>query len=189
MEKNTEAAQPPPYERLIGAPKNAEEDAVSYDTLSMPQRIMNKILAMRSHAERVRLIKEYTVKKGQIIQTREAALTQQDRVLADAIKRVKSDIKEVQGTIQGALWDIGTRRKHLIRGYLAANFKYGDMKSETAAFPELIAAGEEEARRAYRKEVHRAEAEFRDAAKQLDEKFMAFVEKKLAEMEGSQGSK
>ncbi|OTA05289.1 hypothetical protein A9Z42_0059470 [Trichoderma parareesei] len=150
---------------------------------------MDKILAMHPHAERVRLIKEYTVRKGQIIEAREAALTQQDGVLADAIKRVKSDINDVKETIHRALWDIGARRKHFMRGIIGANFKYGDMKSETAAFPELLAAGEEEARRKCQVEYQRIETEFRDAAKQLDKDYMAYVEELLAKMEGNEEPK
>jgi hypothetical protein len=189
MEKNTKASRPPPYETTISAPRKAKEDAVPYETLSMPQHIMDKILAMHPHAERVRLIKEYTVRKGQIIEAREAALTQQDGVLADAIKRVKSDINDVKETIHRALWDIGARRKHFVRGFIGATFKYGDMKSETAAFPELLAAGEEEARRKCQVEYQKIETEFRDAAKQLDKDYMAYVEELLAKTEGSEASK
>ncbi|PTB78079.1 hypothetical protein M440DRAFT_1420250 [Trichoderma longibrachiatum ATCC 18648] len=191
MEKNTEAAQPPPYSTLTGAPRKAKKEAASHDTLGMPQRIMDKVLTMRPHAERVRLIKEYTVQKGQIIEAREAALTQQDRALADAIKRVKSDLSDVGGTIHMALWGIGTRTKHRmqLRGYIGANFKYAHMKSELAAYPALLAAGDEEARRASQAEYQRIETEFRDAVTQFDKEYMVYVEEVLAKLEGNEESK
>ncbi|KAL7810554.1 hypothetical protein V8C44DRAFT_118026 [Trichoderma aethiopicum] len=191
MEKNTEAAQPPPYSTLTGAPKKAKKETASHDTLGMPQRIMDKVLTIRPHAERVRLIKEYTVQKGQIIEAREAALTQQDRALADAIKRVKSDLSDVGGTIHMALWGIGIRTKHRmrLRGYIGANFKYAHMKSELAAYPALLAAGEEEARRASQAEYQRIETEYRDAVTQFDKEYMVYVEELLAKLEGNEESK
>ncbi|KAH0498471.1 hypothetical protein TgHK011_005724 [Trichoderma gracile] len=189
MEKKTEAAaQPPPYETHTGASGNAKEDAASYETLSVPRQIMDKILTVRPHAERMRLINGYIRKKGRVIKTRDAALSGQDRALADAIKKVKRDVRGIQGTSSRVLWKIAVETTHPIRGFFAAIVKYGQLKSEKAAFPDLIAAGEKEARRAYQVEVDKAEAEFRDAAKQLDEKFMAYVENVLAKMEGSEAS-
>ncbi|KAL6878585.1 hypothetical protein J3F83DRAFT_723112 [Trichoderma novae-zelandiae] len=182
MEKDTEAA-PPPYETLTRASTNAKEDAKAYDTLAVPRRLMDKVFRIRPHAERMRLIEEYIGKKGEVIEAREAALTHQDGVLAEAIKRVKSDVKGIHGATTRALWNVALRSKHLVRGYIAAVSKYGDLKSEAAAFPELIAAGEEEACRTYQMEVRKIETEFRDAAKQLDVEYMALLENMLAEME------
>ncbi|PTB69930.1 hypothetical protein BBK36DRAFT_1156481 [Trichoderma citrinoviride] len=189
MGKKTEAVPPPPYETLAGTSDKAKEDAKSYDTLTVPPQIMDKILAVRPHAERMRLTKEYIVKKGKVIETREAALTRQGRSLADAIKRVKSDVKSIRVTRAVALGHIGQRSDRFIRGFFEACSKYGDYKSEKAGIPELIAAGEEEVRRTYHTETRKIEAEFRDAAKQLDEKFMAYVENVLAKMEESEESK
>ncbi|KAL5088872.1 hypothetical protein Trisim1_006287 [Trichoderma cf. simile WF8] len=139
---------PPPYEEHSGTAEDAKHVDSSDDKIFVPPQIMEKIMALKTHKERIRMVEEYMKKKGEIVKAKEKALSCQKRALARTIKSAKNDIKD----IKKIYWET-------VDNILS-----------------LVAARKDEARRFHETETRKIEAIYQNAFKRVDEEYNALLD-------------
>ncbi|KAF3076828.1 hypothetical protein CFAM422_000674 [Trichoderma lentiforme] len=139
---------PPPYEEHNGTAEDAKDVDSSNDKIFVPPQIMEKIMALKTHKERIRMVEEYMKKKGEIVKAKEKALSCQKRALARTIKSAKNDIKDIKKTY----WET-------VDNILS-----------------LVAARKDEARRFHETETRKIEAIYQNAFKRVDEEYNALLD-------------
>ncbi|KAL6834631.1 hypothetical protein V8C40DRAFT_261341 [Trichoderma camerunense] len=139
---------PPPYEEHNGTAEDAKDVDSSNDKIFVPPQIMEKIMALKTHRERIRMVEEYMKKKGEIVKAKEKALSCQKRALARTIKSAKNDIKDIKKTY----WET-------VDNILS-----------------LVAARKDEARRFHETETRKIEAIYQNAFKRVDEEYNALLD-------------
>lgn len=178
---------PPPYEEPHGAPKDDEQDDDCYTRVSVPPWMIKKILAIGSHDERIRLVKEYLERKGRIVKEKQMALNCQDRTLAQAIKSVKTDVNDLRHAYMSTLWSIAAGKGNRIRTFWKMWIR--DFDWYIFAKDSLAAATKDGAQLIHKTEMEKIETAFRKAAKELDEEYKALLvamlndDEKMAEAE------
>ncbi|KAM6482035.1 hypothetical protein HDV62DRAFT_390883 [Trichoderma sp. SZMC 28011] len=139
---------PPPYEEHNGTAEDAKHVDSADDKIFVPPQIMEKIMALKTHKERIRMVEEYMKKKGEIVKAKEKALSCQKRALARTIKGAKNDIKD----IKRIYWET-------VHNILS-----------------LVAARKDEARRFHETETGKIEAIYQNAFKRVDEEYNALLD-------------
>ncbi|KAK4076372.1 hypothetical protein Trihar35433_2932 [Trichoderma harzianum] len=139
---------PPPYEEHNGTAEDAKGVDSSDDKIFVPPQIMEKIMALKTHKERIRMVEEYMKKKGEIVKAKEKALSCQKRALARTIKSAKNDIKD----IKKIYWET-------VDNILS-----------------LVAARKDEARRFHETETGKIEAIYQNAFKSVDGEYNALLD-------------
>ncbi|KAL7797731.1 hypothetical protein V8C43DRAFT_303502 [Trichoderma afarasin] len=139
---------PPPYEEHNGTAEDAKHVDSSDDKIFVPPQIMEKIMALKTHKDRIRMVEEYMKKKGEIVKAKEKALSCQKRALARTIKSAKNDIKDIKKTY----WET-------VDNILS-----------------LVAARKDEARRFHETETGKIEAIYQNAFKRVDEEYNALLD-------------
>ncbi|KKO99090.1 hypothetical protein THAR02_08817 [Trichoderma harzianum] len=167
---------PPPYEEHNGTAEEADDGNNHTDKIFVPPRTMKKVMALKTHQERIRMVGEYIMKKGEAVEAKEKALSHQKRALAKTIKDAKNDIKNLRRTYWQRVQNILDAKEPLIRSLLFSK-SYG---LDLLACDALLAARKDEARLLHKLETEKIEDEFQKASKRVDEEYNALLDAMLA---------
>lgn len=161
---------PPPYEEHNGTAEDAKHVDSSNDNIFVPPQIMEKIMALKTHKDRIRMVEEYMKKKGEIVKAKEKALSCQKRALARTIKGAKNDIKD----IKKIYWETVDNILYARRAFWS--FRDYGLHTCTRACRSLVAARKDEARRFHETETRKIEAIYQNAFKRVDEEYNALLD-------------
>lgn len=160
---------PPPYGEHNGAAEDAQDIYSSNDKIFVPPQIMQKIMALKTHKERIRMVGEYMKKKGEIVKAKEKALSCQKRALDRTIKGAKNDIKDIKKAYWETVHNILDAKGQTFRSLLFSR-GYG-LNTCMRACRLLVAARKDEAQRFHEIETGKIEAIYQNAFKRVDEEY------------------
>ncbi|KAK0760038.1 hypothetical protein N5P37_007117 [Trichoderma harzianum] len=163
---------PPPYEEHNGTAEDAKDVDSPNEEIFVPPQIMQKIMALKTHKERVRMVEEYMRKKGEIVKAKEKALTCQKRARARTIKGAKNDVKDIQKAYWETVHNIMDAKDQSFRLFSRG---YG-FNTCIRACRLLVTARKDEARRFHETETGKIEAIYQNAFKRVDEEYNALLD-------------
>ncbi|KAL7932203.1 hypothetical protein V8C35DRAFT_328900 [Trichoderma chlorosporum] len=111
---------------------------------------------------------------GEVVETREKALSHQKRVLAQAIKDAKNDIREIRRIYWGAVRSILGAKGQRIRFLFPIGLK--DYGLDYIACQSMVAVRKYEVEALHRRETENIEIAFRDASEKTNEEYDALLD-------------